>query len=133
MAGRRTRSRLFTPLTYEGRASYAQGRLLRIKIVAVARLRNNAWFGQGEMPSIRDDHACLRALGVLWVKAQSQIPPRAEIIRIGVTLADLTPATERQLDLFLNDGLQRRRCEAITRAIDRLNQKFGKRLVTVGA
>jgi hypothetical protein len=46
--------------------------------------------------------------------------PRAEIIRVGVTLCDLTPATERQLDLFLSDDRERQKCETITHMIDGL-------------
>ena len=66
-------------------------------------MRNGAWFGQRELPCVQDDQACLCALTSLWEKARPEIPPRAEIIRIGVTLRDLSPANERQLDLFLND------------------------------
>lgn len=57
---------------------------------------------------------------------------KPEIVRVGVTLSALTPANQRQLDLFLNDDRERKRCELITNTIDRLNQKFGKRVVTVG-
>ena len=50
----------------------------------------------------------------------------------GVTLCNLSPANARQLDLFLNDDRQRQRCEALTNTIDRLNRKFGKRVLTLG-
>ena len=81
---------------------------------------------------MQDDQACLSALGVLWIKAKAEISPRSEIIRVGVTLADLSPATERQLDLFLHDDEERQKCETITSMIDGLNRKFGKRVVTLG-
>jgi DNA polymerase-4 len=35
--------------------------------------------------------------------------------------------------MFVNDDSTRVKCEAITNTIDRLNSKFGKRVVTVGA
>ena len=95
-------------------------------------IRNSAWFGQRDLPSVQDDHACLKALENLWDKAQHELSRRAEIIRVGVTLSELTPASERQFDLFLNDNKERQRCEVITNTIDSLNQKFGKRVVTVG-
>jgi DNA polymerase-4 len=95
-------------------------------------IRNSAWFGQRELPSVQDDHACLQALNTLWGKAQGEIARRAVIVRVGVTLSKLTPASERQFDLFLNDSKERQRCELITNTIDRLNQKFGKRVVTLG-
>ncbi len=43
-------------------------------------------------------------------------PPR--ILRLGVTLLELTRASERQLDLLLDDDKQRRRWESTTAAID---------------
>ena len=95
-------------------------------------IRNDTWFGQRELPSVQDDHACLKALDVLWNKAQGDIARRAEIVRVGVTLSGLTSARERQFDLFLDDNKERRRCELITNTIDRLNQKFGKRVITLG-
>ena len=95
-------------------------------------IRNDAWFGQRDLPSVQDDHACLKGLDMLWSKAQGEIGRRAEIVRVGVTLSSLTPASERQLDLLLDDNDERQRCELLTNTIDRLNQKFGKRVVTLG-
>ena len=95
-------------------------------------IRNSAWFGERELPCVQDDHACLAALAALWQKAQAELPSRAEIIRVGVTLLDLSPANERQLDLLMNDDGERQKCEMITNTIDRLNRKFGKRVVTLG-
>ena len=95
-------------------------------------IRNSSWLGRRELHSVQDDHACLRALSALWDKAKTEISRRAEVVRVGVTLSDLTLATERQLDIFLNDDKERRRCEIITNTIDRLNHKFGKRVVTIG-
>ena len=66
-------------------------------------IRNSAWFGHQELHSVKDDQACLKALERLWNKACREIKRRAEIVRVGVTLLDLTPASERQLDIFLND------------------------------
>jgi DNA polymerase-4 len=96
-------------------------------------IRNDGWFGQLKLPCVQDDFACLAALNILWGKARMEIHRKAEIIRVGVTLADLSPANERQLDMFLNDDRQRKKCEAITNTIDRLNRKFGQRVVTIGA
>jgi DNA polymerase-4 len=95
-------------------------------------MRKGGWFAQRELPCVQDDHACLSALGALWEKARAEIPRRSEIIRVGVTLAGLSPAGERQLDLLLNDDAKRRKCERITHAVDGLNRKFGKRVVAVG-
>ena len=96
-------------------------------------IRGSAWFGQRELPSVQDDHACLAGLGALWQKALREIPTQAKIVRVGVTLSELTPANSRQLDFLLNDDLRRQKCELITNTIDGLNRKFGKRVVTLGA
>ncbi|HEX3666796.1 MAG TPA: hypothetical protein VHU23_16345 [Rhizomicrobium sp.] len=95
-------------------------------------IRNSGWFGQRELPSVQDDHACLAGLAALWDKARAQLPKRSEIIRVGVTLLDLSPATARQLDLFANDDQERRKFEVLTNTMDFLNRKFGERVVTVG-
>lgn len=81
---------------------------------------------------MQDDLACLKALGTLWEIAVKKISAKAEIVRVGVTLGELTPATERQLDLLLNDDKQRQKSEKLTKAIDELNRKFGKRVATFG-
>lgn len=95
-------------------------------------IRDSGWFGERELHSVQDDYACLAGLTALWEKAHRELRPRAEIVRVGVTLCDLSPATARQLDMFLNDDRERQKCEAITHLIDGLNRKFGKRVLTVG-
>lgn len=95
-------------------------------------MRQGGWFGQRELPIVQDDFACLTAMGMIWEQAKREIRIKPEIIRVGVTLLDLSPANQRQLDLFLNDDGIRRKCERITNVIDNLNRKFGKRVVTIG-
>lgn len=95
-------------------------------------MREGQWGEWKEMPCVHDDLACLEALGALWKDAIREISRRPEIVRVGVTLGGLTPATERQLDLLLNDDRQRQKSEKLTKAIDELNLKFGKRVATIG-
>jgi DNA polymerase-4 len=94
--------------------------------------RNGGWTKQREIPCVQDDQACLSALNVLWQRARSELPRRTEVVRVGVTLAELSPANRRQLDLLLNDDGERQKCELLTNTIDGLNRKFGKRVVTLG-
>jgi DNA polymerase-4 len=96
-------------------------------------MRNGGWFGQRDLHSVQDDHACLAALSALWTKAKAELPKRPEIIRVGVTLAEVSRDTARQLDLLLDDDGERRKCEKITNMMDGLNRKFGKRVLTLGA
>ena len=95
-------------------------------------MRDSSWSATREMPCVQDDFACLEALSSLWTMARSELTRKSEIIRVGVTLAELSPATARQLDLLLNNDTQRQKNEAITNVIDGLNRKFGKRVATVG-
>jgi DNA polymerase-4 len=95
-------------------------------------MRDAQWSRAREMPSVHDDFSCLEALAALWKRAAAEISPKAEIIRLGVTLGELSPASERQLDLLLNDDKQCAKNETITNIIDGLNRKFGKRVVTIG-
>jgi len=96
-------------------------------------IRRDSWFGQRELPCVQDDHACLAGLAALWKKARAEIPGSTKVIRVGVTLLDLSPAGMRQLDLFADDDHERQKCEVITNTMDFLNRKFGKRVVTLGA
>jgi DNA polymerase IV len=60
------------------------------------------------------------------------MPAWARILRLGVTLFELSPADARQLDLLLNDDVARRRWESATDAIDALNRKYGRTVVSLG-
>jgi len=80
-----------------------------------------------------DDQACLSALDALWVKARRSIPGHLKLVRVGVTLGDLTNASARQLDMLLNDDPERQKWESVTNAMDSLNTRYGKSLVTMGS
>ncbi|GJL92985.1 Y-family DNA polymerase [Hyphococcus sp.] len=95
-------------------------------------LREGGWFAQRDLPCVNDDQAILTGLGALWEKARSELSRNHEIVRVGVTLLDLSPATGRQLDMFINDDRDRQKWERITFSIDTLNRKFGKRVLSVG-
>jgi DNA polymerase-4 len=84
------------------------------------------------LPGIHDYQAVLSALEILWGEARALLPPQTRVLRLGVTLFDLTRASERQLDMLLDDDPIRRQWESITGAIDALNSKYGRTLVSVG-
>jgi DNA polymerase-4 len=95
-------------------------------------IRGQGWSGGRSLYGVQDDQACLRALGTLWDDARRKIGRKAQVVRVGVFLGDLSSAGQRQLDMFLGDDSDRQRCELLTNTIDRLNHKFGKRVVTIG-
>lgn len=88
--------------------------------------------GKRHLPVVNDDQAILAALSELWEMVALDYPRGLTIFRIGVTLYDLTPAHERQLDLLHNDDRQRRRWENASKAIDNLNARYAATVVSLG-
>lgn len=84
------------------------------------------------LPAVNDDHAVLAALEGLWRDARPALPRRAQIQRLHVTLMELSLVGERQIDILLDDDRTQRRWEAATGAIDSLNRRYGRTLVSVG-
>jgi len=84
------------------------------------------------LPIVSDDQACLRGLDVLWQTMKERLPGNVKFIRVGVTLGDISKAGNRQLDMLLNDDAERLRWERLTEAIDTLNQRYSRSLVTLG-
>jgi DNA polymerase IV len=100
---------------------------LWLEMMGDSSVHRAAW-----LPAVRDDQAVLKALDGLWVEVQRSIPRGSRIMRIGVTLLELTRASARQLDILLNDDKQRQQSEKATDAIDKLNRKYGRTLVSIG-
>lgn len=95
-------------------------------------IRNGSWLGKRHLPVVNDDQAILSALAELWGEVRKNYPRGLMIFRVGVTLYDLSVATERQLDLLNNDDRQRRRWEAASAAVDRLNTRYAATVVSLG-
>ena len=96
-------------------------------------LRERSWQSAVTLPAVRDDQAILEALSAVWKRAFHNLHPRVEVIRVSVTLLDLTRADERQLDILLDDDRARQRWEKAADAIDALNLKYGSTVVSIGA
>lgn len=110
------------------RDGWNAGRLwLWLELMGDSSVHRGAW-----LPAVHDDQAVLSALGKLWTEVRPSLPRSARIMRLGVMLLDLTRASERQLDILLDDDRTRRRCENATTAIDALNRKYGRTLVSIG-
>lgn len=94
--------------------------------------KERGWTAKHKLYAASDDKAVLTALGSLWDIAKQAIPKSLRIIRVHVTLTDLTRSDSRQLDMLLNDDNHRHKWESVTTAIDSLNSRYGKTLVTLG-
>ncbi len=90
------------------------------------------WTSQTRLANASDDHSCLQALEILWREAETEIERPSNIVRLGVTLGRLAPANCHQLDLLISEDPQRQKWQAATRAMDSLNKRYGKSLVTIG-
>ena len=80
----------------------------------------DGWGSDTSLPSVNDDQACLEGLMRLWHRAELALPKNYRIVRCGVMLADLTPASSRQLSLFEEDDETRRKWENVTKTMDDL-------------
>ena len=87
------------------------------------------WSREYALSGVNDDHACLAGLDVLWTKARQTVPAEARIVRCGVTLGNLIPAKDRQLDLFQPDN---QKWERVTAVMDALNLSQGRRVISLG-
>ena len=94
--------------------------------------KERGWGTKYKLHAASDDKAVLTALEALWNEVQRDTPKHLQIVRVHVTLGDLTPSDSRQLDMLLNDDPERRKWENITTAVDGLNSRYGKTLVTLG-
>lgn len=126
--------------------AYAIARLLLIK--AARRMRRADYYCRGLMlwlkfydddwsdmrvlPQVNDDQAVLSALTIMWDMMAAAVGRKARVLRVGVTLCDLTPATARQLDLLHNDDADRQKWERIGSAMDELNSRFGRTVTSLG-
>lgn len=126
--------------------AFTIARMLLVK--AARRMRNAGYYAsrlmvwcqgfekgfgdQQKLPVVSDDHACLTGLRTIWTRLDMIAPRNFKIVRVGVTLADLSLADQRQLDMLLDDDVERRREERLSKAIDHLNRKYSKSLVTRG-
>lgn len=84
------------------------------------------------LPQVNDDQALLTALTGLWDRLTDKMPAKTKLMRVGVTLGNLTAANHRQLDFLLDDDTERQRWERLGHAMDRLNIKYGKTVASVG-
>ena len=113
------------------RDGWAAGKLLLWLDIYVGR-KQGGWVEQQDLPQVSDDKACLDALKLAWKRVHAALPPSVRAIRVGVTLLDLSHATERQLDWIYDDDRERQRWEQLTTIKDLLNRKYGKRVLEFG-
>lgn len=95
-------------------------------------IKDGSWGGKRSLPIVHDDQALLAGLDYLWDEVCRDYPRGLTVFRVGISLYDLSPANQRQLDFLLNDDHDRQRWENINSAMDQLNNKYGKTVASLG-
>jgi DNA polymerase-4 len=100
----------------------------------------STWRASIKLPATQDSFAVLAGLEALYprlVEAGRKRPGDFQIRMVGVTLAEIEPVVAEQDSLFAlldpNDPLAREtRTLSLSRAMDRINERFGRNAVSVG-
>ncbi len=95
-------------------------------------VRDGSWFRIVKMPTVNDEQAIMTAHRMLWDYVRRELPRNSTIFRVGITLADLSQANARQLDIFNNDDVIRQKWERANGAMDALNAKYSSTIVHMG-
>lgn len=95
-------------------------------------LRGGEWGDHLKLPIVNDDQAVLTGLARLWERVKRKHPAGTQVFRVGVTLCELSPADQRQLDMLINDDRTRQRWERASAAIDGLNARYGRTVMSLG-
>lgn len=97
--------------------------------------RGTNWKGGMKLRQVMDSVSLVEALDTLWQRMEQAFAPR-RLLQVGIVLTDLSPADAAQADLFDSSALlcattdQRRL--ALSRALDKVNARFGRDAVTLG-
>lgn len=88
-----------------------------------------SWHTTKRLAATDDSFPLVEALATIWPQLATQL--KTERVRtIAVTLDDIKPANGTQLSLF--DPPARRRTPALSKAMDSINERFGRNAVTLG-
>ncbi len=95
-------------------------------------IRDGSWQGRIRLPIVHDDQAVLAGLEKLWDRVKRELHRATTVFRVGVTLTDLSVADQRQLDFIENDDRVRQKWERASGAIDNLNARYGRTVMSLG-
>jgi DNA polymerase-4 len=125
----------------------------RLTLKAASRLRRMGYYASRfylsarieNGPRLEDDESCYRAqdsmtflhlLDKAWSRIMRQAPRNARIKKISVTLHGLVPTSDLQPELFAElpeEELKKRlRSAKMSRALDKINHRFGRDSILVG-
>jgi DNA polymerase-4 len=97
--------------------------------------RGTKWKAGVRLPQVMDSLSLVEAIDGLWARMAQEFPHH-RLLQVGVVLADLSPADSAQADLFDGAALLCARTDerrlALSRAMDKVNNRFGRDAVTLG-
>ncbi|MFS0738387.1 type VI secretion protein ImpB [Sphingomonas sp. 1P06PA] len=119
------------------RARYAASLLT---VDALFEVDRGKWHGSARLPATEDSFRILAALDLIWPRLAAEArarPGGGQLRRIGIALTELAPVQGEQGSLFAHlaadDPLAREaRTLHLARAMDRINERFGRNAVTLG-
>ena len=113
----------------------AESRTGWLQLMVKGEARGTKWKGAVKLPQVMDSISLVEAMERLWARMEAEFPQQ-RLLQVGVMLADLTSAHAAQADLFDGDALLCARTDqrrlALSQAMDRMNQRFGRDAVTLG-
>lgn len=97
--------------------------------------RGTKWKAGVKLPLVMDSLSLLEAMEGLWTRMVAEFGHK-RLLQVGVVLTELTPADAAQADLFDSGALLNAQADArrlaLSRAMDRVNERFGRDAVTLG-
>ena len=134
-AARLTARRLALKAAARLRRKNVQARLLMLHV----RFEDGRgkWKASVPLPATQDSFRIIAALDALWPQLVATAPKGFQLRQVGVMLANLQPVQGEQGSLFENldpnhELARGVRTEALSRALDRINTRFGRNAVTLG-
>ena len=134
-AARLTARRLVLKAAARLRRKNVQARLLMLHV----RFEDGRgkWKTSVPLPATQDSFRIIAALDTLWPQLVATAPKGFQLRQVGVMLANLQAVQGEQGSLFENldpnhELARGVRTEALSRALDRINTRFGRNAVTLG-
>lgn len=146
-------SHVLAPKARGGEAARLTARRLALKAAARVRRKNvrtrllmlharfeegrGKWRGSIRLPPTQDSFRIIAALDALWPQLAQSVPGGLRLRQVGVTLANLEAVQGEQGSLFErlepdHELARAVRTESLSRALDRINTRFGRNAVTLG-
>jgi len=95
-------------------------------------MHDDRWVGEARLGGANDDQAAIKALTGLWQQVRTVLPASLRIVRLHVALYNLTPVGAKQYDIFDRDDALRAKWTSICDAMDRVNSRYAKSIVSIG-